>query len=176
TATREIRAVLAESKFIPIDGGLTAAHSSVLEPCVAEGWLAAGDASLSFDPLSAQGLLHALFTGLAAAEAADACLSGDGEAVSRYRQLMDGILSGQPELPERPHPPLLREPRRASGSAGYRGLLPRPQARLLRVRSRRQARHESRGDLRWRLCRAERVRAGARPPPYPLRCGSPLPF
>jgi hypothetical protein len=31
------------------------------------------------------------FTGLAAAEAADACLSGDGEAVSRYRQLMDGI-------------------------------------------------------------------------------------
>ena len=91
TATREIRAVLAESKFVPIDGGFTAAHSSVLEPCVAEGWLAAGDASLSFDPLSAQGLLHALFTGLAAAEAADACLSGDGEAVSRYRQLMDGI-------------------------------------------------------------------------------------
>src|ERR1700726_2918407 len=37
TATREIRAVLAESKFIPIDGGLTAAHSSVLELCVAEG-------------------------------------------------------------------------------------------------------------------------------------------
>jgi len=74
TATREIRAVLAESKFIPIDGGFTAAHSSVLEPCVAEGWLAAGDASLSFDPLSAQGLLHAPFTGLAAAEAADAYL------------------------------------------------------------------------------------------------------
>jgi SnoaL-like domain len=45
---------------------------------------------------------------------------------------------------------------RASRSAGYRGLLPRPRARLLRVRSRRQARHESRGDLRWRLCRAGR--------------------
>jgi hypothetical protein len=70
-------------------------------------------------------------------------------------------LSGQPELPERPQPPLLREPRRASGSAGYRGLLPRPRARLLRVRSRRQARYESRGDLRWRLCRAGRGRPGA---------------
>jgi len=54
--------------------GLTAAHSSALEPCAAERWIAAGDASLSFDPLSAQGLLHAPFTGLAAAEAADAYL------------------------------------------------------------------------------------------------------
>jgi hypothetical protein len=56
-------------------------------------------------------------------------------------------LPGQPELPERPQPTLLREPCRASGSAGYRGLLPRPRPRLLRVRSRRQARHESGGDL-----------------------------
>jgi hypothetical protein len=54
--------------------GLTAAHSSALEPCAAERWIAVGDAGLSFDPLSAQGLLHAPFTGLAAAEAADAYL------------------------------------------------------------------------------------------------------
>jgi flavin-dependent dehydrogenase len=94
TATREIRAVLAESKFTPIVGGFTAAHSSVLEPCAAEGWLAAGDASLSFDPLSAQGLLHALFTGLAAAEAADAYLLGDRDVGPQYLQLMDGIQRG----------------------------------------------------------------------------------
>ena len=55
----EIRAFVVESKFVPISGGFTAAHSSVLKPCGAAGWVAAGDASISFDPLSAQGLLHA---------------------------------------------------------------------------------------------------------------------
>jgi len=30
-----------------------------------EGWLAAGDAALSLDPLSSQGLFKALYTGLA---------------------------------------------------------------------------------------------------------------
>jgi flavin-dependent dehydrogenase len=88
---REIHAILAESEFVPTGGGFSAAHSSVLDPCVGERWLAAGDASISFDPLSAQGLLHALFTGLGAAEAADAWLSGDGDALPRYRQLIDGI-------------------------------------------------------------------------------------
>jgi flavin-dependent dehydrogenase len=90
-ATREIRAILNECGFVPIVGGVTAALSSVLKPCAAGGWLAAGDASLSFDPLSSQGLLHALFTGLAAAETADAYLLGDHDAVLQYRQLMDGI-------------------------------------------------------------------------------------
>ena len=63
----------------------------MLDPGAGVGWLAAGDAGMSFDPLSAQGLLHALFSGLAAAEAADARLSGDGEALPRYRRLMDGV-------------------------------------------------------------------------------------
>ena len=87
----EIRAVLTESEFVPISGGFSAAHSSVLDPCGAPGWLAAGDASISFDPLSAQGLLHALFSGLAAAEAAHSCLAGDSDAVPRYRRLMNSI-------------------------------------------------------------------------------------
>lgn len=87
----EIRAILMESEFVPISGGFTAAHSSVLEPCGAAGWLAAGDASISFDPLSAQGLLHALFSGLAAAEVAHFCLAGDDNAVPRYTRLMNSI-------------------------------------------------------------------------------------
>jgi flavin-dependent dehydrogenase len=75
--------------------GLTAAHSSALEPCAAERWIAAGDASLSFDPLSAQGLLHAPFTGLAAAEAADAYLPATAKRRpegwdSRIFQAQDG--------------------------------------------------------------------------------------
>ena len=61
-----------------------AAHSSTLSPPVGDGWLAAGDAALSFDPLSSQGLFHALYTGLAAAEAADRALSGDDSALGDY--------------------------------------------------------------------------------------------
>jgi flavin-dependent dehydrogenase len=61
-----------------------AAHSATLTPSAGDGWLAAGDAALSFDPLSSQGLFHALYTGLAAAEAADRALSGDGSAPSGY--------------------------------------------------------------------------------------------
>jgi flavin-dependent dehydrogenase len=87
----EIRAIVVESEFVPISGGFTAAHSSVLEPCGGSRWLAPGDAGMSFDPLSSQGLLHALFSGLAAAEAAHSCLAGDSDAVPRYRWLMNSI-------------------------------------------------------------------------------------
>lgn len=61
-----------------------AAHSSALAAAAGDGWLAAGDAALSFDPLSAQGLFNALYTGLAAAEAADRALSGDASAFGDY--------------------------------------------------------------------------------------------
>ena len=87
----EIGAILAEGEFAASHCGFTAAHSSTSNPCIGEGWVAAGDASMTFDPLSAQGLLHALFTGLAAAEAADSYLSGDTGAPGRYQQIMDGV-------------------------------------------------------------------------------------
>jgi len=45
------------------------ANSARLESFVGEGWIAVGDAAVSFDPLSSQGILTALFTGLKAAEA-----------------------------------------------------------------------------------------------------------
>ena len=63
---------------------VTAAQSATLTPPTGDSWLAAGDAALSFDPLSSQGLFHALYTGLASAEAADRALSGDGSALSVY--------------------------------------------------------------------------------------------
>jgi len=91
-AAGEILAILTEGEFLPLGGGFTAAHSAVLEPCGGPRWLAAGDAGMSFDPLSSQGLLHALFSGLAAAEAADATLAGDDDhALHRYTQLMSSI-------------------------------------------------------------------------------------
>jgi hypothetical protein len=89
--TDEIGSILVECAFAADQAGFTAAHSSALNPCIGEGWIAAGDASMTFDPLSSQGLLHALFTGLAAAEAADSFLSGDTTAPTRYQQIMDGI-------------------------------------------------------------------------------------
>lgn len=62
-----------------------AAHSARLASFDGEGWLAVGDAALSFDPLSSQGMLTALFTGMEAGDALDAHLAGDSDAILRYR-------------------------------------------------------------------------------------------
>ena len=91
SVAREIHAIIVESEFVPLGSGFTAAHSTVLEPCGGPRRLAADDASMSFDPLSSQGLLHALFSGLAAAEAADMSLAGDDDALHRYSQMMNSI-------------------------------------------------------------------------------------
>lgn len=84
--------LLAECAFGSVAcSGVSPAHSAMLQPCAADGWAAAGDAALAFDPLSGQGLLNALFTGLAAAEAIDRGLSGDGDALSGYAATIDEI-------------------------------------------------------------------------------------
>lgn len=89
-STASLAAALAG--FVADDtASFTAAHSTTLDPCARNGWLAAGDAALAFDPLSSQGLLNALFTGLAAAEAADSHLRGDVDALPRYRATIDGV-------------------------------------------------------------------------------------
>jgi flavin-dependent dehydrogenase len=88
----ELSALLAEVSFAPeTESGTTAAHSAALMPPAGDGWLAVGDAALSFDPLSSQGLLNALFTGLAAAEAADRHRRGAAHALTEYRQIIGGI-------------------------------------------------------------------------------------
>jgi flavin-dependent dehydrogenase len=71
--------------------GVTPASSSVLQPCAGPGWFAAGDAAMTFDPLSGQGLLNALFTGLATAEAADRQLQRCNDALPGYLQTLAGI-------------------------------------------------------------------------------------
>jgi flavin-dependent dehydrogenase len=78
-------AEIADMSFLGTDlPRVIAAHSSALIPAVGDGWLAAGDAALSIDPLSSQGLFHALYTELAAAEEADQILSGDDAAYGDY--------------------------------------------------------------------------------------------
>jgi flavin-dependent dehydrogenase len=64
--------------------GFCAAHSAMLVPSAGDGWLAAGDSALAFDPLSSQGLFNALYTGLFSAKAADAMLDGDAVAADRH--------------------------------------------------------------------------------------------
>ena len=71
----------------------TAAFSSFLTRPYGEGWLAAGDAVAAFDPLSAQGILTALYTGKAAGEAVDARLRGDHAALERYRAHLDHVVA-----------------------------------------------------------------------------------
>src|SRR5258706_8390789 len=81
-----------ESGFRPdSEASFTAANSAILDPSVGDGWLAIGDAAISFDPLSSQGLLNALFTGLAAAESAETHLKGDLHSLSSYSQIIRGI-------------------------------------------------------------------------------------
>ncbi len=95
-AQKELASVLRESGFVadtPV--AVRAANSATLEPCAGDGWLAAGDAALAFDPLSSQGILNALFTGLAAAEAADRFLRG--EPFDDYAEIIGGIRSAYRE-------------------------------------------------------------------------------
>ncbi|MEU9126238.1 FAD-dependent monooxygenase [Streptomyces sp. NPDC048506] len=60
------------------------AHSAHLDRVHGDGWTAAGDAATAFDPLSSQGILTALYTGLSAGEAVDAHLHGDRAALAAY--------------------------------------------------------------------------------------------
>lgn len=62
----------------------TAAHSARLDRFTGRRWLAVGDAALAFDPLSSQGILNALYTGMEAGLTLDAQLSGDSDAIARY--------------------------------------------------------------------------------------------
>lgn len=54
-ATVEIAPLLAKGAFVPLHNGFGAAHNSALDKCSGPGWIAAGDASISFDPISSQG-------------------------------------------------------------------------------------------------------------------------
>ncbi len=62
-------------------------------PAIGRRWIAVGDAALSFDPLSSQGLLTALYTGWKGAEATAAALAGDMGPLEEYARRLDAIRS-----------------------------------------------------------------------------------
>ncbi|MGX4695563.1 NAD(P)/FAD-dependent oxidoreductase [Streptomyces sp. JNUCC 63] len=60
------------------------AHSAHLDRVHGDGWIAAGDAAVAFDPLSSQGILTALYAGLHAGQAVDAHLHGTPGTLDDY--------------------------------------------------------------------------------------------
>lgn len=85
------RDLLARADLGEAQSGFCAAHGAALEPPTGTAWLAVGDAAVSFDPLAAQGLFNALYTGLAGAHAADRFLAGDAAALGDYAARIGSI-------------------------------------------------------------------------------------
>ena len=65
------------------------ANSEKMARSGGRGWIAAGDASMAFDPLSSMGIEHALVTGTRAASAIHAQFLGDPASVERYHCTSD---------------------------------------------------------------------------------------
>ncbi len=69
----------------------TEAGGARLDRFMGLGWLAAGDAALSFDPLSSQGIFAALYTGMRAGQAVVGALSGNTIGLEAYNARLDSI-------------------------------------------------------------------------------------
>lgn len=92
-ATTHVRAAAGDAE--PVDGpAAVGANSSRLRQPYGDGWLAVGDAALTFDPLSSQGILTAIYSAEKAAAAAYHALRGRTDALPRYAALLDGIFTG----------------------------------------------------------------------------------
>lgn len=71
---------------VPTEGPLmVSANTAHLETPCGEGWLAAGDAAASFDPVSSQGILTAVLMGAEAAR----CIDDPAAFAERYRSIVD---------------------------------------------------------------------------------------
>jgi flavin-dependent dehydrogenase len=90
--TKHIRQLLESPDYrLELAPKLTSAHSSRLESYYGDSWLAVGDAAQSFDPLSGEGLFHALLTGHHAAINLLQSLSGAENALSEYSMLCQSL-------------------------------------------------------------------------------------
>jgi flavin-dependent dehydrogenase len=67
------------------------AQAAIRTAFAGPGWIAVGDATLTFDPLSSQGIFHALYTGLRGAEAVLASDGGDANTIIAYEQRIRAI-------------------------------------------------------------------------------------
>ncbi len=88
--TVHIRRLLGDFSFAEPPRG-TEACGARLDRFAGEGWLAVGDAALSFDPLSSQGIFTALYAGMKAGRAIDEALYGAYGAVDLYAMRLEEI-------------------------------------------------------------------------------------
>ncbi len=88
--TVHVRRMLGDAVF-PAPPRGTEACGARLDRFAGEGWLAMGDAALSFDPLSSQGIFNALYAGLRGGRAIDAALSGMPGAIASYTARLEEI-------------------------------------------------------------------------------------
>lgn len=70
---------------------LIEAGGSCLNKVAGSQWVATGDAALTFDPISSQGIFNALYTGMKAGQAVHAALTGDLSLVDSYVNRLKSI-------------------------------------------------------------------------------------
>jgi flavin-dependent dehydrogenase len=82
-ATRRTRPRVSDAQLVhgPI---VCPAHSQILDPVFGEGWIAAGEAAVGFDPLSSMGIGYAITSGIQAARIAANTLGGNTEHARLY--------------------------------------------------------------------------------------------
>jgi hypothetical protein len=88
--TRHISAILRPTQFEQTLRALDAG-SARLTKFSGEGWIACGDAAMSFDPISGQGIFSALHSGMKSGKAVAASLGGDVERFDDYARQMDDV-------------------------------------------------------------------------------------
>ena len=88
--TRHLASALGKIRFEtflrPVD-----ASGSNLDRYSGDGWIACGDAALSFDPISGQGIFSALYSGMTAAHAVEEALNGSRERLDEYSRRLEQV-------------------------------------------------------------------------------------
>ena len=87
--TRHMRERLSGYEIPAGDPKPLTAGARWLAEAYGDGWVAVGDAAQCYDPLSSQGLMHALESGIRAAFAIHMALDGDYRHLHRYQMLLE---------------------------------------------------------------------------------------
>ena len=90
--TEHVRSRLVSTGYVmDSEPVVTAANSATLNHMTGDGWIAAGDAATSFDPLSSQGIFNALYSGLKAGRALHGHLTGEVGSLELYARHIKSI-------------------------------------------------------------------------------------
>lgn len=87
---RHVNAMLAHAGFDGRVQGVEACGAR-LARCGGDGWVACGDAAMSFDPISGQGIFGALHGGMAAGSAVADALAGDTTSLDRFAATLEDV-------------------------------------------------------------------------------------